>query len=372
MKKLLIILMVLAIFMIRIPEGVASEELKQIGDKQIPPTEHPLLIHQSFETVGDRKYRMELGFGTKTPFVRNYFLTYYDLNYKIEYIVINNQKIYPKWAVEGRDDVYYEFGYKVVNLFSPVPSDVWMWYEITFDKVLPPDINNKWYVNEIKFQNMSYDFVSDNGEKYPTYLFEYDDLSKYPRIVLEHGDVFHHELGYLFVEPGYTAFSTYDETLSLEERDITNRVVEDYGSITPGEPIEVEDSYIINYTVEDDFGNVGSTTRLLVIGDAEPPLINEDPEPETPFVEDGTDTATDNTESSFDFEQFLLDYWWVGLIIAFAIIMFATNSFTKSFAVTIIIFVILLMIYGNELIDLSLEGLIIDGLTETVESRITS
>ncbi len=346
MKKLIMILM---FFMLLLPSVNASTTVGY-GDRQIVPADHPELIYMEFETKtpwgGGTYYKLSLGFNQKAPF---FDLKGIDsLEYKIEYFVINGERIVPQYYTGASllQGITYT---KESTAWKGLPDDVEAVYELNFHDGLPQSINGKWYLQEIKFHNEAFDIVAGTGVEYATYTFEHNDLEKYPNIELNHGDVFKHQVGYVFVEPGFTAESTFDSDNVV---DLTSDVVIEYGGITPGEAIEVEDVYIIRYSVTDSMGNVGFTERLVVIGAAELPVINEVIEEEETFtVKEPGVIATVFSGESFDLDRIIKDYWWVGVILAFLFVLFTTNSFVKSIAVAVVVLVLLIAVYGADLFD---------------------
>ncbi len=342
MKKLIIMILVI---MLVIPSVSAATTY---GSNQIVPDGHPNVTFVSLESKNNG-YRMQIGFDALQPFSDGIVPDYH-----IEYVMINNVKIRPAW-VGGAPEIGVDSSWGIkTNVLNFM--EAWGWvdgtkivYEIDFLDQLPQSINGQWYIQEIKFENKDFDIVVSDNIQYPLYRFEHNDLKRYPLITLNHGDVFRHETGYVFVEPGYTAVSTFDEENIV---DLTSEVSIDYGGIVPGQAINTEDTYIIRYSVEDSMGNIGYTERLVIIGDAPPPeLIDdaEDGDDETFTPSEGSSGGDSSEGTPIDMDKLVKDYWWGIVLVAFFIVFFFSGSFPKALAVGGIILVLLFTVYGKDL-----------------------
>lgn len=329
--------------------------------EQTTPEGHPPVTFFEMKTVDPplaKPYvRLRFGFDEKEPFS--------DGMYSLEYIVLNNQKIFFGETME-----YHPFirGHVLSWLNLSYPADVKIGYSMNFDDLhkLPPSINGKWYLQEIKLNNKKYDIVQNNGYPSALYELEHGDLQRLPLISLNFGDTWEFNVGDVFDEPGYTAESTWNNE---EVEDLTSDVSVNYGVIIPGEPIPTDGTFIITYSVEDSQGNIGTTQRLLIVGEAEPPTISNDNNNDDNDESDGDawveeDTSGEET-TTFDLAEFINTYWWMIVLVIFIGALLITNSFVQAIVITVIALVIAGGL-GFNIVEIVKES-ILEGLWEGIE-----
>ena len=383
MKKLFSLLIALAL-VLTLAVGISAAT--SYGSSQVKPdTDSPNMVYAEFHTkeaYGKNRPVLTVGFDNYDPFIEPKWLGSADLIYKVRHITINNKKIYvdvaPGIYWDGSEEVgdtyFYQPGKKKSGGGLSYPENdnaVSYVYEFYFDDdSFPSPINNKWYINEISFDNSDYDALDGSSIKYPTYEFTHAALESRPVIELNGGDIVKHNIPYTFVEPGFTARTSI--LIDGEYTDLTDSVVVEYGSLTPGTEVTEDQTYFISYTVTNDSGKSTTVFRTVMIGDDAPePVIVKEPESTDDAYHETGKGLDDITKSSILSDQSLsdiiLEYWWIIVILTYGLGLIFTKRQTAAFGMAIVVLVIMWMAYGDALFSDSLNALK-TSLTETNNS----